>query len=97
MSRPRTTLDTAATALLTAAAVAVASAYVYGQVADGRAVSDEVMDASEVENWRDETALGIRIGPADARMVVTEFMDLTCPYCAMLVPGGRLASRSLPR
>ena len=83
MNKPRTTLDKAATVLLTAAALAVASVYVYGQVTDGHG---EVAKEGEIVNWRDDTALGIRIGPADARMVVTEFMDFTCPFCAMLVP-----------
>ena len=85
MSRPRTKSDTVATWLLTAAAVAVASVYVHGQLAGGRGprAEDEV---GEIENWREDTASGIRIGPADARMVVTEFMDFTCPFCAQVVP-----------
>lgn len=44
------------------------------------------MDGSEIENWEDDTALGIRVGPAEAGMVVTEFMDFTCPFCAMVSP-----------
>lgn len=86
MSKPRTFLETAATVVLTTAAVAVASVYVYGQVTDRVASPVEVEEAGEIANWREETALGIRIGPDDARMVVTEFMDLTCPFCAMVVP-----------
>lgn len=86
MNEPRPMLETVATVVLTAAAVAVASVYVYTQVLDGRASRGELVEVDEVENWREETALGIRIGPADARMIVTEFMDFTCPYCAQVVP-----------
>lgn len=35
MSRPRKVLETAATILLTVAAVAVASVYIYGELTDG--------------------------------------------------------------
>lgn len=86
MSQPRPILETVATVLLTAAAVVVASVYVYTQLLDGKASPREVVEIDEIENWREETALGIRIGPADARMIVTEFMDFTCPYCAQMVP-----------
>ena len=86
MSRSRTVLETAATVVLTVAAVAVASFYVYGQVARGPGSGPQAVDGSEIENWQDDTALGIRVGPADARMVVTEFMDFTCPFCAMVSP-----------
>ena len=86
MSKSRTKLETVSTVLLTAAAVAVAAVYIYGQLAGGPGIPGEVVEESEIENWQDDTALGIRIGPADARMVVTEFMDFTCPFCAMVVP-----------
>jgi len=85
MSKPRTIMETAATMLVTAAALVVASVYVHGQLAGGSPSRGEV-DDSEIENWQEDTALGIRVGPADARMVVTEFMDFTCPFCAMVVP-----------
>lgn len=86
MSRSRTVLETAATVVLTAAAVAVASFYVYGQIARGPGSGPQAVDGSEIENWEDDTALGIRVGPAEAGMVVTEFMDFTCPFCAMVSP-----------
>ena len=86
MSKPRTILETAATMLITAAAVVVASVYVHGHLAGGSPSRGKALEATEIENWREDTDLGIRIGPADARMVVTEFMDFTCPYCAMVVP-----------
>lgn len=86
MSQPRPILETVATVLLTVTAVVVASVYVYTQLLDGGHSRGEVVEVNEVENWKEETALGIRIGPADARMVVTEFMDFTCPYCAQVVP-----------
>ena len=86
MGRSRTVLETAATVLLTVAAVSVASFYVYGQIASGPGSGRQVVEDNEIENWQDDTALGIRVGPADARMVVTEFMDFTCPFCAMVSP-----------
>lgn len=86
MSRSRTVLETAATVVLTAAAVAVASFYVYGQIAGGPGPGPQAVEGSEIENWEDDTALGIRVGPAEAGMVVTEFMDFTCPFCAMVSP-----------
>lgn len=86
MSKPRTVMETAATLLVTAAALVVASVYVHGQLAGGSGSRGEVVEGSEIENWQEDTALGIRVGPADARMVVTEFMDFTCPFCAMVVP-----------
>ena len=84
MSKTRTIMETAATVLVTAAAVVVASAYVHGQFADGPGSQKRAKE--EIENWQEDTALGIRVGPVDARMVVTEFMDFTCPFCAMVVP-----------
>jgi len=86
MSKHRTILDTAATALLTLAAMAVALVYVYGHLAQGPLSREATVVGGQIENWREETTLGIRIGPADAPMVVTEFMDFTCPFCAMIVP-----------
>lgn len=86
MSKSRTILETAATVLLTSAAVAMAWVYIHGQVTSGLAARGEGKDVVEVENWREETAVGIRIGPTGARMTVTEFMDFTCPFCAMVVP-----------
>ncbi|MYA64893.1 MAG: hypothetical protein F4139_04205 [Gemmatimonadetes bacterium] len=80
MSKSRTALETTATVLLTAAAVAVASVYVYGQIAGRPGARPQVAEDGEIENWGEDTALGIRIGPANARMVVTEFMDFTCPF-----------------
>lgn len=74
------------TVFLTVAAVAVAAVYIYGQLAGGPGARGEVVEDREIENWEEDTALGIRIGPADARMVVTEFMDFTCPFCAMVAP-----------
>lgn len=85
MSKPRTIMETAATMLVTVAAIVVASVYVHGQLAGGSPSRGKV-DDSEIENWQEDTALGIRVGPVDARMVVTEFMDFTCPFCAMVVP-----------
>jgi len=39
-----------------------------------------------VETWREDNASGVWIGPPDAKMVITGFMDFTCPYCQQLAP-----------
>jgi len=86
MRNTRTMMETAATMLVAAAAVVVASVYVHGHLAGGSPSRRQALEGREIENWQEDTALGIRIGPADARMVVTEFMDFTCPFCAMVFP-----------
>lgn len=86
MSGSRTKLETVSTVLLAVAAVAVAAVYIYGQLAGGSGVPSMAAEDGEVEGWREDTALSIRVGPADASMIVTEFMDFTCPFCAMVVP-----------
>jgi protein-disulfide isomerase len=34
------------------------------------------------ENWRSENTTGIGMGPLDAPVIVMEFMDFECPFCA---------------
>jgi len=41
---------------------------------------------SVIENWAAESSHGNWIGPQTAEMVVTEFVDFTCPFCRDLVP-----------
>ena len=84
-AQPRSFLETTATVLLTLCAVAVASVYIYGELSD-RPASPRTTVGSEMDNWQEQAALGIRIGPGDARMVIIEFMDFNCPYCAAVVP-----------
>lgn len=37
-----------------------------------------------VEDWREHNEAGIRVGPSDAPIVLTEFIDFTCPHCKTL-------------
>jgi hypothetical protein len=39
-----------------------------------------------IDGWQAENNEGIRMGPATAAIVITEFFDFQCPYCAALVP-----------
>jgi protein-disulfide isomerase len=34
-----------------------------------------------VQNWQEINALGVNVGPEDARVTVTEFLDFTCHHC----------------
>jgi protein-disulfide isomerase len=45
----------------------------------------QVDEVSEVDGWRDAIAEGVVLGdvqPADADIVLTEFVDFECPFCA---------------
>ena len=41
---------------------------------------------ARVADWQAHNKSGIWTGPLNAPVVITEFMDLQCPYCAQLVP-----------
>ena len=57
-------------------------------IADGLGSGRQVAEDSEIKFWQDVTALGIfDRSTVDARIVVTEFMDFTCPFFAMVSPG----------
>lgn len=70
----RETLDVVATGLMVAVAVSMLGFQVYDRAAE-RPVE------LKIEDWEEHNASGIRRGPLDARLVVTEFMDFTCPFC----------------
>ena len=49
-------------------------------------MSSEATGTNLVDDWREKNEIGIRRGPSDADLVITEFMDFECPFCASLVP-----------
>jgi len=49
-----------------------------------------------VEDWQEYNEAGIRLGPADAPIVITEFMDFTCPHCRSVGPVTDSLHRAFP-
>jgi protein-disulfide isomerase len=77
------TVEVTATLLIAVMAVLMTSAYFL----DRRAVSLSTTArlGAAVDGWQTVNAEGHYMGPAGARMVITEFMDFTCPFCRDLV------------
>jgi protein-disulfide isomerase len=70
---------------LVIAVVAVVMAFAYFQ--DRNAAPGARNESPRlIRDWERENALGIRKGPAGATVVITEFIDFECPYCAALAP-----------
>lgn len=87
MSKARAIFEAASTGVIALAAVVMASIFVYE-----RGLSPAPVESAQglpepriVEDWELENTHGVRIGPADARVTITEFMDFECPFCARLV------------
>lgn len=74
----RRALNVGSTIAITACAIAV-TAVVLMEHIDG-----DVMESTgqeEVDGWWDLSQKGHWLGPSDADIVITEFMDFTCPFC----------------
>lgn len=80
-----TRFDTLSSALLVFVALSMFAIFLYDRrqsVASNRAST-----ANYVEDWQLLNQSGIRLGGAEeASLIVTEFMDFTCPHCARLAP-----------
>lgn len=76
MSR-RDVFETAATLLVVLMAIAML-----------RQNGDFADSGSSVENegWEEANEKGIWVGPQDAPIVITEFVDFECPFCATVAP-----------
>lgn len=75
-------LESALSATLTIAAVAVAGAAVYGQLAPLRSPVVQRQQPVRTDDWRALLDGGVRIGARDAALQVIEFGDFQCPFCA---------------
>ncbi|HSJ24702.1 MAG TPA: thioredoxin domain-containing protein [Longimicrobiales bacterium] len=64
----------------------VAAATMVGVYLSDRSRTSLGIDAVAIQNWEQHNNAGIRLGSADAPVVITEFMDFTCPHCRNLVP-----------
>lgn len=80
----RVVFEVATTLVVVACAVAVVgmTGYRFLSVSE----PPQHLGLPQVEDWREESASGIRMGPSDAEFVVTTFIDFTCRYCRALAP-----------
>lgn len=76
--------DVASTIVVVVAAVAMVGFQAFGRPTV-QAGSPPTTTAF-VDTWEEDNESGIWMGSRDARMVITGFMDFTCPYCQQLAP-----------
>jgi protein-disulfide isomerase len=77
-------IETGSTIIITAIAVLMAVVFVQQRQHGPEVVTYE--SAKTIEGWQQENDLGIRGGAVDADVVITEFIDYQCPFCAALDP-----------
>jgi len=69
----REILDVVATLLVLGVAVAT----VGSRFTEGKAKGPE-----DIRDWKEVNTTGLRIGPVDSSVEITEFLDVQCPYCS---------------
>ncbi|HUE96596.1 MAG TPA: thioredoxin domain-containing protein [Longimicrobiaceae bacterium] len=77
-------IETGSTIIITAIAVVMAGVFVVERRGNPQVATYET--AQTIEEWQRENDLGVRTGPSDATVVITEFIDYQCPFCAALAP-----------
>lgn len=88
----RNPLDGLANLLLVCIAVVMLGVYLADRE---RAVSRS--STVTIGDWQEHNEAGVRLGPEDAAVVISEFMDFTCPYCRSLASVTDSLHRSFPR
>ena len=84
-SRAHRLLDVLSTFAVAVAVLTMTGFYLHDRLAQPDGLAD-LGEPETVENWEAENQRGLWIGPPDASVVVTEFLDYQCPFCAALVP-----------
>lgn len=74
-------VSVASSVVVMVAALAMVGTYLYDR---GRPPVNA--SARYIEDWEEWRDTGIRVGADDASMVVSGFMDFTCPFCGRLAP-----------
>lgn len=77
----RDDIDRFSSILLVVIAVGMAAVFLYD-----RQQADAPPPAVLIQDWEELNRSGVLIGSEDAQLVITEFLDFTCPFCRDLVP-----------
>jgi len=85
MSNFRQVVETGSTAAIAIVAVVVGLTYLHDRRLAAKSQEAEA-SARIIPDWESENARGIWKGSANASIVITEFMDFQCPFCAALAP-----------
>jgi len=72
----REIFETAATVLILSVALLLTAIFLYDRSERNRAENP-----SYISEWREHNSHGIHLGAMNPEVVVTEFMDFTCPIC----------------
>jgi protein-disulfide isomerase len=87
----RQTLETGASVLMVIVAIIMLGVY----LVDRRDIRDGGV-GFVAKDWREHNKAGIWLGPSGAPIVLTEFLDFTCPHCKTLVQATDSLYRSFP-
>ncbi len=80
----RQALDSGSTVIVAGVALVMAASYFQKRDARPKPVTWE--SAETVSAWKEDNKGAIAVGPANAPIVITEFVDFQCPFCAQLAP-----------